>query len=70
MRVKNSDLFYAMDETIESTFIMHERHSDILKEFPLQREFHVYLSNGNSVNLIILYNPENKRKKFLISDYL
>lgn len=49
---------------------MYERHSDTLKDFPLQREFKVYLSNGKSVNLIVLYNPENGRKKFLVSDYL
>ena len=36
--IKNSDLFYTMGEIIESTFIMHERDSDILKEFQLQRE--------------------------------
>ncbi len=70
MTVKNSDLFYTMDEIIESTFIMHERYSDTLREFPLQREFTVYLSNGEQVNLIILYNPDNRRKRFLISDYL
>ena len=70
MTVKNSDLFYTMDEIIESTFLMHERDSDTLREFPLQREFHAYLSNGNPVNLIILYNPDNKRKKFIASDYL
>ena len=49
---------------------MHERDSDSLKEFPLQRGFTVYLSNGDHVNLIILYNPENRRKKFIASDYL
>ena len=70
MTVKNSDLFYTMDEIIESTLIMHERDSDTLREFPFQREFTVYLSNGNPVNLIILYNPDNKRKKFIASDYL
>ena len=68
--IRNSDLFYTMDEIIESTLIMHERDSDTLKEFPFQREFTVYLSNGNPVNLIILYNPDNKRKKFIASDYL
>ena len=70
MTLRNSDLFYTMDEIIESTLIMHERDSDTLKEFPLQRKYKAYLSNGRPVNLIILYNPENKRKKFLISDYL
>ena len=70
MTVKNRDLFYTMDEIIELTFLMYERDSDTLKDFPLQREFRVYLSNGEPVNLIILYNPENKRKKFLVSDYL
>ncbi len=67
---RTGDLFYIMDEIIESTFIMHERDSDSLKEFPLQRGFTVYLSNGDHVNLIILYNPENRRKKFIASDYL
>ncbi|WMT50869.1 MAG: hypothetical protein RE471_07795 [Ferroplasma sp.] len=62
MTMKNSDLFYNMDEIIESTFLMHEMDSDTLREFPLQREFTVYLSNGNPVNLIILYNPDNKRR--------
>lgn len=70
MTVKNRDMFYTMDEILESTFLMYNRHSDTLKEFPIQREFKVYLSNGNPVNLIILYNPDNKRKKFIISDYL
>jgi hypothetical protein len=70
MTLKNRDLFYTMDEIVESTFLMYNRHSDTLKEFPLQREFKVYLSNGEPVNLIILYNPENKRKKFIVSDYL
>ena len=70
MTVKNRDLFYTMDEIVESTFLMYNRHSDTLKDFPLQREFQVYLSNGEPVNLIILYNPENKRKKFIVSDYL
>ncbi len=68
--IRNSDLFYTMDEIVESTFIMHEKDSDTLREFPLQREFTVYLSNGEQVNLIILYNPDNKRKKFIASDYL
>ncbi len=70
MNAKNRDLFYTMDEILESTFLMYGRHSGTLKEFPLQREFTVYLSNGDPVNLIILYNPENKRKKFIVSDYL
>ena len=70
MTIKNRDLFYTMDEIIESTFIMHERDSGTLKEFPLQREFTVYLSNGEPINLMVLYNPENKRKKFIASDYL
>jgi hypothetical protein len=70
MNARNRDLFYTMDEIIESTFLMYNRHSDTLKEFPLQREFKVYLSNRDPVNLIILYNPDNKRKKFIASDYL
>jgi len=70
MTVKNRDIFYTMDEILESTFLMYNRDSDTLKEFPLQREFKVYLSNGEPVNLIILYNPDNKRKKFIASDYL
>ena len=64
MTMKNRDLFYTMDAIIESTFIMHQMDSDTLREFPLQREFTVYLSNGEPVNFIVLYNPENKRKKF------
>ena len=70
MTIKNRDLFYTMDEIVESTFLMYNRHSDTLKDFPLQREFKVYLSNGEPVNLIILYNPDNRRKKFIVSDYL
>ena len=70
MTIKNRNLFYTMDEILESTFIMHERDSDTLNEFPLQREFRMYLSNGEPVNLIILNNPENKSRKFIASDYL
>ena len=70
MTMKNRDLFYTMGEILESTFIMHERDSDTLRDFPLQREFKVYLSNGEPINLMVLYNPENRRKKFIASDYL
>ena len=70
MTIKNRNLFYTMDEILESTFIMHERDSGTLNEFPLQREFKVYLSNGEPVNLMVLYNPENRRRKFIVSDYL
>ncbi len=70
MTIKNRDLFYTMDEILESTFLMYNRDSYTLKEFPLQREFTVYLSNGEPINLIILYNPDNKRKKFIALDYI
>jgi hypothetical protein len=35
MTVKNRDLFYTMDEILESTFLMYNRDSDTLKEFPI-----------------------------------
>ncbi|MHB1440165.1 MAG: transposase family protein [Cuniculiplasma sp.] len=70
MTRKNSDLFLTMEEILETTFIMFERNSEILKDFPLYRTFKVYLSNGEPVNLVVLYNPKDRRKKFLVSDYL
>ncbi|MCL6090927.1 MAG: transposase [Candidatus Thermoplasmatota archaeon] len=70
MTGKNRDLFFTMDEILESTFLMFERNSDILKDFPMYRTFRVYLSNGEPVNPVVLYNPKDKRKKFLVSDYL
>ncbi|MHB1439786.1 MAG: transposase [Cuniculiplasma sp.] len=68
MTRKNSDLFYTMDEILETTFLMYERDSDILKDFPLYARINAWLSNGDAVNLVLLYNPENGRKKFLASD--
>jgi hypothetical protein len=65
MTRKNSDLFYTMDEILETTFLMYERDSDILKDFPLYARINAWLSNGDAVNLVLLYNPENGRKKFL-----
>lgn len=70
MTNRNRDLFYSMDEIIDSAFLLFGRHSDILKEFPLYRSFKVCLSNGDPVSLVVLYNPKNGRKKFLVSDYL
>ena len=67
--IKNRNLFYTMDKIIESTFVMHERDSDTLNEFLPPRGFTVFLSNDEPVNLIVLYNSENKRKKFIVSDY-
>ena len=67
---RNRDLFYTMDEILETTFLMHERDSDsgMLEDFPLYVLVKAWLSNGDPVNLVILYNPENGRKKFLASD--
>ena len=59
MAIKNRDLFYTMDDIIESTLPMHERDSDTLKESPLQREFAVYLSNSEPVTFFVLHNAEN-----------
>lgn len=67
---KNRDMFYTMDEILESTFLLYENSTGILKEFPLYRSFHIWLTNGKPANLVILYNPENRRKKFLVSDNL
>lgn len=67
---KNRDLFYTMDELLETTFLMYERDSDMLKDFPLYVKLKAWLSNGDAVNLVLLYNPENGRKKFLASDYV
>ncbi len=67
---KNSDMFCTMDEILETTFLMYENSTGILKEFPLYRSFHIWLTNGKPASLVILYNPENGRKKFLVSDHL
>jgi hypothetical protein len=67
---KNRDLFYTMDEILETTFLLFQVDRDILKDFPLSRSFSVYLTNREPVNLVVLYNPDNKRKKFLVSDYI
>ena len=65
---KNRDMFYTMDEILEFTFLLYNNSTGILKEFPLYRSFHIWLTNGKPANLVILYNPENRRKKFLVSD--
>ncbi|EQD79220.1 Transposase, ISC1217 [mine drainage metagenome] len=70
MTKKNSGLFLTMDEILESTFLLLDRDSEILKDFPLYRTLSAYLSSGKPVNLVILYNPKDGRKKFLVSDYL
>jgi len=67
---KNRDMFYTMDEILEFTFLLYKNSTGILKEFPLYRSFHIWLTNGKPANLVILYNPENRRKKFLVSDHL
>ena len=67
---KNRDMFYTMDEILEFTFLLYNNSTGILKEFPLYRSFHIWLTNGKPANLVILYNPENRRKKFLVSDHL
>lgn len=66
----NADLFYSINEILETTFILHERDTDILADFPLYTDIKAFLTDGDPVNLVILYNPENGRKKFLASDYL
>ncbi|EQD75729.1 Transposase, ISC1217 [mine drainage metagenome] len=70
MTRKNRDMFYTMDEILATTFTMFENNTDILGEFPLYNSFNAWLSCGQSVSVVVLYNPENKRKKFLASDYL
>jgi hypothetical protein len=70
MTKKNRDMFYTMDEILEFTFLLYKNSTGILKEFPLYRSFHIWLANGKPANLVILYNPENRRKKFLVSDHL
>ena len=70
MTKRNSDMFYTMNELLETTFIMHERNLDILSDFPMYVNMNAWLSNGDPVNIVILYNPENGRKKFLASDYI
>ena len=66
---RNRDLFLTLDEVLETTFMMFERDSDILKDFPLYCNIRAWLSNGMPVNMTILYNPETGMKKFLASDY-
>jgi len=70
MTTKNGDLFYTMDEIIETTFLMYNNNSGILKDFPLYTQLKAYLSKGKPVSLVVLYNPDNKRRRFLASDYL
>ena len=59
-----------MDEILETAFLMYDNNTGILEEFPLYRSFNIWLTNGKCANLVVLYNPENRRKKFLVSDYL
>lgn len=63
-------MLYTVDEILEYTFIVYERDSGTLKELPLQREFAVYLSNWEHINLMVLYNPEDRRRKLIASNYL
>lgn len=51
-----------MNEILELPFVMPGRDSDILKDFPLYREYRIWLTNGKTVNLIILYNSEDKKR--------
>lgn len=67
---RNADLFYSLNEILETTFIMHERDTDILEDFPIYANIRGFLTHGDHVNVVILYNPENGRRKFLASDYL
>ena len=67
---KNRDMFCTMDEILETAFLMYDNNTGILEEFPLYRSFNIWLTNGKCANLVVLYNPENRRKKFLVSDYL
>ena len=67
---ENRDMFYTMKEIIGPTFLLFESDSDILEGFPLQRGFRMYLSNEKPANLLVLYYPEKRRRKFLVSDYL
>ncbi len=69
MTPRNRDLFLTLNEVLETTFVMSERDSDILKDFPLYCNIKAWLSNGMPVNMTILYNPETGVKKFLASDY-
>jgi hypothetical protein len=70
MTNSNHDMFYSLDELLETTFVMRERDLDILSDFPMYTKIKAWLSNGYAVNLVLLYNPENGRKKFLASDYV
>ena len=70
MTLKNKDMFYTIDEILQTAFLMYNNDTGILSEFPLYRSFNVWLTNGKPANLVVLYNPENRRKKFLVSDYL
>ena len=41
-----------------------------MKDFLLYTEIKSWLTNGDTVNIVILYSPDKKMKKFLASDYL
>lgn len=64
------DMFLTMDEILETTFVMFGKSGEALEDFPLYTELKAFFTNGDPVNLIVLYNPGNGRKKFLASDYL
>ncbi len=66
----NHEMFYTMNELLETTFVMHERDLGILSDFPLYAKMKAWLSNGDAVNLVLLYNPGNGRKKFPAFDYV
>jgi hypothetical protein len=73
IKPSNHDLFFTMNEILDVTMFMKSRdidHDSPLKDFPLCRQYNVFLTNGNTVNLLVLYDQESGRKKFLVSDYL
>ena len=73
IKPSNHDLFFTMNEILDITMFMESRDIDQdspLKDFPLCRQYNVFLTNGNPVNLLVLYDQESGRRKFLVSDYL
>ena len=70
MTSKSSYYFLTLDELLDVAFIMLKRDSNILGDFPLYRDISAWLSNGEHVNIVMLYNPETGMKKFLASDYV
>ena len=73
IKPSNHDLFFTMNEILDITVFMESRDIDQdspLKDFPLCRQYNVFLTNGNPVNLLVLYDQESGRRKFLVSDYL